>query len=700
MALCLRKRFQQTKPEVPGRRDLLNQIGTQRITESCIHCYRQIDNDLFQAAGTDTTAGNFSQRRSDLIEFAGQYIVVRLERVEHVPDRLEVACLDGSLGVVAVGNEYRENDGSGFLVRAQPNGAAHGLDDVHLTATRIDKCHAVERGNVDAFGKAACIAQYSALPCGQCREPVELRFSFARRHVARNEVSIQGSGGAVFGADPGQDVRKVSGKSLGAIDAVVEADDALEVIVLDGLEQANARREGLGIGFNARVGGHQRAIFDPSGNGRIVDADNHDLIIGKQSPGNGFAKWQGMQYLTKQGRVVHAHHVHAAIRRRFLDVAGIGARGGRGKQPLVAANPGIVENGRELGANLSRAAMGFVRDGQIEGGNAVIHLCLRDDRGGLVGGENYALACTDEEAPDLFGIGCHRKGKVGHGMDGFVRTFCTDGLVGADAEHFKRLGGGKRPFTQYLRQQPEGWNQHQRKPCGEVFPDPQGGIGLPCAAGHDELASLGGFQAFGNGRDGFALMFTRLRPGLAPRLRQHVKVGRVFQLCMLEIRQQEVNDRLFLCLADLFGVAANEVCRGDQQAVRNTRSVGFAEELIDVMLGDVVVRRVALRLHGPDAAVLVPEHKIDATVGAPAIRVLVPEPHLIDLSRPFRIGLQEPFDEMLKLLTPFDGIGIEALIEVGKLAGHLVDQELGKTLECKTGLFWCQMNEETCPPKQ
>ena len=109
------------------------------------------------------------------------------------------------------------------------------------------------------------------------------------------------------------------------------------------------------------------------------------------------------------------------------------------------------------------------------------------------------------------------------------------------------------------------------------------------------------------------------------------------------------------------------------------------------MLGDVVIRGVALRLHGPDAAVLVPKYQINAAVGAPPIRVFVPEPHLIDLGRPLRVGFQKPFDEMLELLAPLDGICIEALIEGGKLAGHLVDQELSKTLECKTGLFWCQM---------
>lgn len=69
-------------------------------------------------------------------------------------------------------------------------------------------------------------------------------------------------------------------------------------------------------------------------------------------------------------------------------------------------------------------------------------------------------------------------------------------------------------------------------------------------------------------------------------------------------------------------------------------------------------------------AVLVPENQINAAVCTPTLRVFVPEPNLVDLSRPFRIGVQKPFDEMFELLAPLDRIGIEALIEVGKQSSH------------------------------
>jgi hypothetical protein len=124
---------------------------------------------------------------------------------------------------------------------------------------------------------------------------------------------------------------------------------------------------------------------------------------------------------------------------------------------------------------------------------------------------------------------------------------------------------------------------------GKPFPDPEGDVGLARAAGHDELAALGGLKALHHGIDSFALMLSRLRTRLALRLRQGVKVRRVLQRRLFEVGQQEADDGLFLRVADLPGIGANAVGGGDQQAVRDSRAVRFAEEFVDIMLGDVVV---------------------------------------------------------------------------------------------------------------
>jgi hypothetical protein len=42
------------------------------------------------------------------------------------------------------------------------------------------------------------------------------------------------------------------------------------------------------------------------------------------------------------------------------------------------------------------------------------------------------------------------------------------------------------------------------------------------------------------------------------------------------------------------------------------------------------------------------------------------------LGSPFRIGLEEPFDEVLELLAALERVGVEAVLEVGELDGHLI----------------------------
>lgn len=98
-----------------------------------------------------------------------------------------------------------------------------------------------------------------------------------------------------------------------------------------------------------------------------------------------------------------------------------------------------------------------------------------------------------------------------------------------------------------------------------------------------------------------------------------------------KIGQQKTDDGFFLRIADLLCIAADAVGGGDQQTVLDAWPVRFAEEFIDIVFGDVVVGRVALGLHRPVLAVLVAEHEINAAVHAPAFRVFIPQPYLVNL---------------------------------------------------------------------
>lgn len=161
-----------------------------------------------------------------------------------------------------------------------------------------------------------------------------------------------------------------------------------------------------------------------------------------------------------------------------------------------------------------------------------------------------------------------------------------------------------------------------------------------------------------DGGDGLDLVLEWLGSGFALGLREDGEVGGIVQRGTLEVGQQKADDGFFLRVADLPGVAADAVGGGDQQAVFDARPVGFAEEFIDIVFGDVVVGRIALGLHRPVFAVLVAEHQIDAAVRAPAFRPFFPQPNLVNLGSPFRIGLEEPFDEVLELLAALGWVSV------------------------------------------
>lgn len=251
-------------------------------------------------------------------------------------------------------------------------------------------------------------------------------------------------------------------------------------------------------------------------------------------------------------------------------------------------------------------------------------------------------------------------------MDGFIVSLFPDGLVGTNAEHFKWGCGGKRPFAQKLRQQAQRRHQYQRALRSKVFLDPQGDVGLAGAASHDELAPVGALQTLGSRSDGLNLVFPWLGCCAAFALRECGKVGWVIKLGLLEVGQQKTDNGLFLGVADLSGIAADQIRGGDQQAVGYAFAIGLAEEFIDIVFGDVVVGRVALGLHGPVLAVLVAKYQVNPTVRTPAFRPVIPQPDLVDLRGPLGVSLQKPFDEVLELLAPFCGVGIEALVEIRK----------------------------------
>nr|WP_254442564.1 hypothetical protein [Ruegeria arenilitoris] len=97
-------------------------------------------------------------------------------------------------------------------------------------------------------------------------------------------------------------------------------------------------------------------------------------------------------------------------------------------------------------------------------------------------------------------------------------------------------------------------------------------------------------------------------------------------------------------------------------------AVRLAEELVDVSLGHVVVRIVALGLNGPMAPVLALKHEVYPAVRPPLVWVVIPEPNLLDLGGPLWVVLEEPPAENFKDFAVISDFS-DALNKLGK-GGH------------------------------
>ena len=67
---------------------------------------------------------------------------MRFKRIDDPPDFLEGTLLNGILGIVTLLNEDRNYNGTDRLVLAEPDHSAHGLNDIDVTTSRVDKRNA------------------------------------------------------------------------------------------------------------------------------------------------------------------------------------------------------------------------------------------------------------------------------------------------------------------------------------------------------------------------------------------------------------------------------------------------------------------------------------------------------------------------------------------------------------------------------
>ena len=81
--------------------------------------------------------------RADFIKFICQCPIVGLKRIDNPPTFLEVALLNGFLGIVTFLNNDRNNTRTDRLVFTKPNSPSNRLDDIDVTTPRINKSDAI-----------------------------------------------------------------------------------------------------------------------------------------------------------------------------------------------------------------------------------------------------------------------------------------------------------------------------------------------------------------------------------------------------------------------------------------------------------------------------------------------------------------------------------------------------------------------------
>lgn len=307
----------------------------------------------------------------DVVEEA---VVVGPQGLENGVDAFELRVVQGLFGGLSVGQVDGQHEG-GLLAAAgyQAQGAADGLDGVDDAVAGCGEDHGVDGGDVDAFGQDPDVAEHCAsvgvLEGGQpAAALVGALCPVDPKGLQVGPLELDGGAGQVLG------------ERFGCVNAVVEDENALQVVVGDGAQdshlqcgcpQAAVLRIEVGLAGEDGV-----QLF-------VADHGHHDLVVGEESAFDRLGHAEAVDDGAEDVAAVHGGGGGAVPQSGGEDAG----RGGHVETPPGGDGTVVVDGSPALLGAHART-VGLVHDDEVPGWQLAAVVGLLQSRQGRVGHEH------------------------------------------------------------------------------------------------------------------------------------------------------------------------------------------------------------------------------------------------------------------------------------------------------------------------
>ena len=407
--------------------------------------------------------------------------------------------------------------------------------------------------------------------------------------------------------------------------------------------------------------------LQPTGDRLVVDAQDHDLVVGEQVALDGLTEPQPVKLRAVHRFVVHRRDDCRVVRCLALGLLAVDARCRRHVQPFGGRQVVVVvhlDEGRLVGTAGkcdAGGAMRLVTQDEVELLPG-LPLGPSDDVNGLVGGEDdgHLLAAPTRRLHLLGkpgGIGRRQRDVVGRDVLGLAGRL---GVGAHDHRADPRLGL-RHPLPQGLTHQCDAGSQEEHLEVAVVVGTPplgklERGERLARPAGRDPLAPVMVLEPLLDLLQ--CLLLVRTQPiadGLAGLVGERLRREHPVDRRLGDLGQANALHGHGLMLQRLLGIPRPVIGGRDDDAIVEPDLVpGLArrrEERVDVLFLQVVPTVVELALdRGPASGVSVVGHQVDARVVGVLV-VLPPRPgrHLVILGGQRGVGLEVRHHEFLEL---------------------------------------------------